>query len=454
MQLRFLGGAGTVTGSKVLVEHEGRRLLVDCGLFQGLKQLRLRNWSSLPVPTSSIDAVVLTHAHIDHSGYLPRLVELGFKGPVFATAATTALCRLLLPESGRLQEEEARFANCQGYSKHAPALPLYTEAAAQRALEHLQVCDFDQVIEPMAGVELCLRPAGHVLGAASVHLRCGAHTLLVSGDLGCSDDLVMQRPAPPQAADYVLVESTYGRRSHGVADALTRLAKLVSRTAARGGVVVVPAFAAGQAQLLLRAIQQLKTASRIPDLPVYLNSPIAAEVTALYQQHVGEHRLSADECASLLAGVTIARGEQESMALNQLNQLDQPAILIAVEGVADGGRAAHHLKAYAPQARNAIAFAGHQAAGTRGAALLAGNSKLKIHGDWIAVRAEVCALDGLSGHADRQDLLDWILALPRAPRHVYLMHGEPEAADSLRQALAERQPWPCSVPEYLELANF
>jgi metallo-beta-lactamase family protein len=451
MQLRFLGGAGTVTGSKVLVEHEGRRLLVDCGLFQGLKQLRLRNWSALPVPTGSIDAVVLTHAHIDHSGFLPRLVELGFKGPVFATGATVDLCRVLLPESGRLQEEEARFANRSGYTRHAPALPLYTEAAARRALEHLQVRPFDAAFEPAPGFELRLLPAGHVLGAASVHLRCAAHTLLFSGDLGCSDDLVMDKPAPPQAADIVLVESTYGQHGHRVPEALNRLAKLIGRTAARGGVILVPAYAAGRAQLLLRAVRQLKSASRIPDLPVYLNSPIAAEVADVYQQHVGEHRLSADECASMLDGVGIARSEDEAMALNRL---ETPAILIAAEGVANGSRVAHHLKAYAADARNAIAFVGHQAAGTRGAALLAGQAKIKIHGDWITVRAEVCALDGLSGHADRQDLLDWILALPRAPRHVYLMHGEPEAADGLRQALAERRPWPCSVPEYLELANF
>jgi metallo-beta-lactamase family protein len=451
MQLRFLGGAGSVSGAKVLVEHEGRRLLVDCGLFQGLKQLRLRNWSSLPVPSGSIDAVVLSHAHIDHSGYLPRLVELGFKGPVYVSSATADLCRLLLPESGRLQEEEARFANLQGYSKHAPARPLYTEKAARRALEQLQVCAFDEALEPVPGFALRLRGAGHVLGAASVHLRCGAHSILFSGDLGSHDDLLMPPPAAPEAADYAIVESTYGLHKHSVHDAMSRLARLVSRTAARGGVVVVPAYAAGRAQLLLHALRLLKAAARIPDLPVYLNSPIAAEVAAIYRRHVGEHRLSDDACASLLDGVSVAHSEDEAMALNHLAT---PAILVAAEGVANGGRVAHHLKAYAQDARHAIAFVGPQAAGTRGAALLGGHARVKIHGEWISVRAEVCALDGLSGHADRQDLLDWILALPCAPRHVYLMHGEPEAADSLRQALAERRPWPCSVPEYLELANF
>jgi metallo-beta-lactamase family protein len=451
MQLRFLGGAGHVSGAKVLVERGGCRLLVDCGLFQGLKQLRLRNWSALPVPSGSIDAVVLTHAHIDHSGFLPRLVELGFKGPVYVSSATADLCRLLLPETGRLQEEEARFANQQGYSKHDPAMPLYTETAAQAALERLQVRAFHEEFEPAPGFTVRLRPAGHVLGAASVTVRGGGHTVLLSGDLGARDDLVMRPPSPPDAADYVVLESTYGHRKHSVHDAMARLARLVNRSAARGGVVVMPAFAAGRAQLLLRAIRLLKAAQRIPDLPVYLNSPVVAEVVALYGRHVGEHRLSAEECTSMLDGVTIAQGEDEAMALNHLSA---PAILIAAEGVANGGRVMHHLKAYAQDARHAIAFVGHQAAGTRGAALLAGHSQVKIHGDWIAVRAEVCGLDGLSGHADRQELLDWVLALPNAPQHLYLMHGEPEAADSLRQALAERRPWDCSVPECLELANF
>lgn len=450
MQLRFLGGAGSVTGAKILVEHQGRRLLVDCGLCQGLKQLRLRNWSALPVPSASIDAVVLTHAHIDHSGFLPRLVELGFKGPVFATAATAALCRLLLPEAGKLQQQEAQHANALGYAKHAPALPLYTEAAALRALEHLQTLDFEQVFEPAPGFECRLRSAGHLLGAASVHLRCGEQQWLFSGDLGGHDDLVMRPPAPPEPADYVLVESTYGNQLHRSSDALTRLAKVIARTAARGGVAVVPTCAVGRAQLLLRAIQLLKSSARIPDLPVYLNSPIVVETTALYRQHVGEHRLSAEDCDALLAGVTVARDDDEALALNHL---DAPGILIAAEGVANGGRVAQHLKSYAPDARNAIVLVGHQAAGTRGAAMLAGKSQLKFHGDWIDVRAEVSALHALSGHADRQDLLDWVQALPRAPKHIFVMHGEPEAADSLRQAIAERHDWPCSVPEAMDLVN-
>ncbi|HEX6704836.1 MAG TPA: MBL fold metallo-hydrolase [Albitalea sp.] len=450
MQLRFLGGTGTVTGSKYLVEHEGRRLLVDCGLFQGLKQLRLRNWSSLPVPASSIDAVVLTHAHLDHSGFVPRLLELGFRGKVFATAATAQLCQLLLPDAGRLQEEEARYANRHGFSKHSPALPLYTHEHALRALERFQLRAIEEDFEPIPGFKVRFHRAGHILGAASVHLRCGERSILFSGDLGRSDDLVMMPPSPPEGADCVLIESTYGNRSHTEEDPLAKLADIVCRTASRGGVIVVPAFAVGRAQTLLHAIQRLKAVHRIPDLPVFLNSPMAADVTALFRKHANEHRLSVEECKAMCGGVTIVNSEAQS---RELNQLRWPSIIVSASGMATGGRVVHHLKAHAPDPRNAIVFAGFQAAGTRGAAMVGGAREIKIHGEWIPVRAEVANLEGLSAHADRDDLLDWIGALPRAPRHVYVTHGEPEAADALRQGIQERFGWECSVPEYLEIGN-
>jgi metallo-beta-lactamase family protein len=450
MQLRFLGGAGSITGSKVIVEHEGRRLLLDCGLFQGLKQLRLHNRSALAVPSRSIDAVVLTQAHLAHSGFLPRLVELGFEGEVHATPATVELCQLLLPEAGRLLEEEARQANQVGYTKHAPARPLYTEALATQALQRLQPRRHDELFEPVPGFTARLRPSGQALGAASVHLRCGSHSMLYAGALGRTDDPLLRAPAAPEAADQRLVEATYGNRQHRLPDAMARLAKLIGRTAARRGVVLLPAHAGGPAQLLLHAIRQLKTSGRIPDLPVHLDSRIAADVVSIYQRHPEELRLDAQACGSLLDDVEVAQSTDEALALSRLKG---PAIVIAIEDVAYGRALAQHLKLLVPDARNAIAFSSYQPAGTRGAALLAGKPQIKVHGDWISARAEVMALDGLSGHADRQGLLDWILALPRAPKHVYLMQGEPEAADSLRQAIVERQPWDCSVPEYLELAN-
>jgi metallo-beta-lactamase family protein len=450
MQLRFLGGAGSATGSKVIVEHEGRRLLLDCGLFQGLKQLRLHNRSALAVPSRSIDAVVLSQASAIRSGFLPRLVDMGFEGPVFATPATVELCRLLLPQAGRLLEEEARHANQGGYARHSPARPLYTEAMAERALQWLRPQAFDEKFEPAPGFAARLRPAGQSLGAASVHLQCGSHSLLYAGTLGRADDPLLRAPAAPEAADHVLLAATYGNRQHRLPDAVARLSKLIVRTAARGGVVLLPAQAAGPAQLLLHAIRQLKAAGRIPDLPVHLDSRVAADAVQLYQRHPEELRQEPAVCQGLLQGVTVAASLDEALALGRL---DTPAILIAVEGVVYGRALAQHLKLLAPDARNAIAFSSHQPAGTRGAALLAGKPQIKVQGEWVAARAEVQALDGLSGHADRQGLLDWVLSLPRAPRHVYLMQGEPEAADSLRQAIVERRPWPCSVPEYLELAN-
>jgi len=453
MQLRFLGATGTVTGSRYLVEHRGRRLLVDCGLFQGLKQLRLRNWDALPLPASRIDAVVLTHAHIDHSGFLPRLIRLGFRGRVHCTRGTQELCALLLPDSGHLQEEEAEYLNRHGRSKHHPALPLYTQEEGRAALERLSPHEFGQGFEPLPGLRATFRPAGHILGAASVLLESSDESgepgtrVLFSGDLGRDDDLLMKPPAAPPACDTLVVESTYGDRLHPREDVLDALAAVIARTAARGGTVVVPAFAVGRAQALLHCIGELKAAGRIPDMPVYLNSPMAADVTGLYRRHIGEHRLDAAQCARLGAVARIVATVEES---RRLNELKYPSIIVSASGMASGGRVLHHLKAYAPRARNTVLLSGFQAMGTRGAALQAGATDLRIHGETVPVRAEVARIDGLSAHADRDGLLAWIGALPTAPRQVFVTHGEPAAADALRQAVQARHGWPCSVPEYLE----
>jgi metallo-beta-lactamase family protein len=447
MRLQFLGATGTVTGSRYLLEHDGRRLLVDCGLFQGLKQLRLRNWAPLPVAASSIDAVVLTHAHIDHSGYIPRLMAEGFRGTVHATEATVELCALLLPDSGHLQEEDARFANRHGFGKHEPALPLYTEQQARQSLASFQAHAFEETFEPLPGFRIRLRRAGHILGAASVHVQCGEKSVLFSGDLGNEADLVMRGPEAPEAADCVLIESTYGNRAHPVENALSEFADVISRTAARGGIVVVPAFAVGRAQTLLDGIQRLKAERRIPDLPVFMNSPMATDVTRLLERHTDEHRLTQAQCRTLCAGVTFVNTEADSRALNSMRF---PAIIISASGMATGGRVVHHLEAFAPDPRNSIVFAGYQAVGTRGAAMVGGARTIRIHGQWIPVNAEVVNVRGMSAHADREGLLAWIAKLPRAPGHVYVTHGEPEAADALRQAIEERHGWPCSVPEYLD----
>ncbi len=445
MRIEFVGATGTVTGSKYLLDHGGRQLLVDCGLFQGLKQLRLRNWDELPIAPAKIDAVLLTHAHVDHSGYVPRLVKMGFRGPVFCSEGTRELAGLLLPDAGRLQEEEAEFLNRHGRSKHHPALPLYTEEDARDALKRFQVLPTDTEVEHWPGWQWRLQSAGHILGACSALVGWGGQRLLFSGDLGRDDDLLMRPPSPPPAADIVVVESTYGDRLHRAGDALDELAAVVNRTAARGGVVVVPAFAVGRAQTVLLCLARLKAARRIPDMPVYLNSPMAADASRLYREHAGEHRLSADECAAFGRDVTIVNTVEDSKALNYLSF---PSVIVSASGMATGGRVLHHLKAYAPDPRNTILFAGYQAAGTRGASLVGGATQVKIFGEYVPVRAEVSNLDMLSAHADRRQLLEWLARLPRPPRRVFVTHGEPVAADALRLAIEERFGWNVTVPEY------
>jgi metallo-beta-lactamase family protein len=450
MRLSFHGGTDTVTGSKALVEHRAGRLLVDCGLFQGVKALRLRNWSGLPLEASTLDAVVLTHAHLDHSGYVPRLVKLGYRGRVHSTAATRDLCGLLLPDSGHLLEEEAGYADRHGFSRHKPPMPLYTQAEALSSLKSFKTESFGKAFEPVPGLKASFTPAGHLLGAASLLLhggepgsKHGTGSLLFSGDLGRRDDLMMQPPAAPPACDWLVIESTYGDRLHPTLDPLAELASVISRTAARGGHVIVPAFAVGRAQALLHAVHQLKEARRIPDLPVFLNSPMAAGATALYQRHAEQTRLTPAQCAASFGGATIV---SEVEASKRLNELRYPAVIISASGMATGGRVLHHLKAYAPDARHTILFVGFQAAGTRGAALVGGADQIKIHGEYVPVRAEVVNLEGLSAHADRAGLLEWLGLLPRPPRRVFVNHGEPVAADGLRLAIEERFGWAVTVP--------
>ena len=367
--LSFLGGAGTVTGSRYLVEAAGRRILVDCGLFQGLKQLRLRNWDPFPVEPARIHAVILTHAHLDHAGYLPLLARNGFNGPVFCTKATESLCGVLLPDSGFLQERDAEYANRQGFSKHKPALPLYTEADARACLDLLRPQKFDAPFEIAAGIGACFRMAGHILGAAIVELTLRGTKIVFSGDLGRPNSPTMLDPAAVDRADIVLVESTYGNRMHEPRDPEDALAEIVTRTASRGGTVLVPTFAVGRSQTLLYHLDRLKRSKRIPDLPVFLDSPMAIDATEILVDHVGEHRLSAAVVRSMCAAARFVRDGDESQ---RLNGDAMPKIILAASGMATGGRVLHHLKALAPDPRNTILFSGFQAAGTRGAAMLAG----------------------------------------------------------------------------------
>lgn len=448
MNLQFLGATGTVTGSKYLVRHQGRRLLVDCGLFQGYKQLRLRNWATPPFRPAEIDTVLLTHAHLDHSGYLPLLVRRGFKGPIRCTAATRDLCRVLLTDSGRIQEEDAERANRHHYSRHAPALPLYTEADALRALEQFEPCATDARFEPLPGLSAQLLSAGHLLGSAMVLLDDGHRRVLFSGDLGRAEDPMMFPPAAPAAADVLVLESTYGDRLHEKTDPRASLGEVIRRVSARGGVLIVPAFSVGRTQTLMLYLHQLRERGEIPaELPIYLNSPMAMDATAIYRRHAGEHRLLPEQCAQIFSVARRVNTVEESKALNQRRG---PMLIIAGSGMATGGRVIHHLKAFASDPANAIVLTGFQAGGTRGAALLAGADAIKIHGQYVPVRAEVVTLGNLSAHADYAEILEWLKGFSRPPERVYLTHGEPAAADALRLRIQERYGWNCSVPDYLD----
>ena len=442
MTLQFLGAAGTVTGSKTLVTCGGQRLLVDCGLFQGYKNLRLMNWEAFPFDPKQLDAVVLTHAHLDHSGALPLLVKQGYKGPIFATPSTIDVCNILLPDSARLQEEDAQYNNRHQSSKHKPALPLYTVEDADRALRQLVPLPFEEQIEA-AGLRIRLRTAGHIVGASSVELTSATTTVLFSGDLGRPDDPIMQPPSPIARADYVVVESTYGDRLHDPQDAEEVLGKAIQRTAARGGIVVVPAFAVGRAQEVLYAIYRLKARGAIPKVPVYLNSPMAIDMTEVYQRYRSEHRLSVEECRGMCHVAKMVSTVEDSRALVAQRK---PAVIVSASGMATGGRVLHHLKALAPDPRNTIVFAGFQAGGTRGGRIVAGERSIRIFGEQVAVNAEVVSLAGMSAHADAQQLMQWLATAPKAPRGVYLNHGEPAAADALRQRIEHELGWPVTVP--------
>ncbi|MFM2288803.1 MAG: hypothetical protein RL684_1946 [Pseudomonadota bacterium] len=447
MQLQFLGATGTVTGSKYLLRHEGATLLVDCGLFQGYKQLRLRNWAPMPVPAAGIDAIVLTHAHIDHSGYVPLLARQGFKGKVYCSEATHDLCRILLPDSGHLQEEEAEYANRRGYSKHKPAMPLYTREDAERCLKQFVPLSYGTPWSPAPGLQARLDPSGHMLGSAFVKIDDGRRSILFSGDIGRPNDLVLAAPARVPGADYAVVESTYGDRQHEASDPLLKLGEVINRTAARGGVVVIPAFAVGRAQSLMYGIHLLKQRGVIHHLPVYLDSPMATDATRIYHAHRSEHRLSPEECEGMCHAATIVNKPDDSRALSARRG---PMVIISASGMATGGRVVHHLKAFAPDRRNTILFAGYQAGGTRGAAILQGATSVRIHGEDVPIHAEVASLDSLSAHADAGEILQWLRGFDTAPTQTFITHGEPTAADAMRSRVEHELGWPCRVPDYLE----
>jgi metallo-beta-lactamase family protein len=445
MRLSFYGATGTVTGSKYLLDDGGARTLIDCGLFQGFKQLRLRNWEPLPFSIKSLRAAVLTHAHIDHSGYLPRLVKDGYAGPVYCTKATRDLCAILLPDAAHLQEEEARYANKRGFSKHAPALPLFTVEDAEKALRLLHAVDFEEPIRLSENSTARLLPAGHILGASMIMVDSAGKRVLFSGDLGRPDDPVMKPPSTVEQTDVLVLESTYGDRRHSHENPETELSAHLSRALGRGGVVVIPAFAVGRVQTLLYLLARLKRLGLLKGIPVYLNSPMATDVTRLYQTYWREHRLSAEDYRAACQVAEFVNSPEDSKALNEKKG---PMIIISASGMATGGRVVHHIRAFVPDPRNLVLFTGFQAGGTRGAAMVAGAKSIRIHGQDIPVRAEVANLETLSAHADYAEILGWLKMFREPPRTTYLTHGEPHAADQLRQHIERMLRWKCSVPDY------
>lgn len=457
-RIGFHGAAGTVTGSRFLVESGRRRVLVDCGLFQGPKELRARNWAPLPFAAKSVERVLLTHAHIDHSGYLPRLVRDGFRGPVHVTRPTAELAQLLLRDSAMIQEEDAAYANRKGFSKHRPALPLYTLADAERALERLEVHPFGEWAELGRGLRFRFVPAGHILGSASIRLDVeedGRTTrLLFSGDVGRYDAPLVRDPAPAEPCDVLVIESTYGDRTHPAAPVEDQLAELLRRVVASEGTLLVPAFAVGRAQQLLVHLRAAMEREPRLALPIHLDSPMAVDSTAIYRRFPEESGLEELELRSgaqpvFGRDVYLHRTQEESI---RLNSLAGPRVIISSSGMLTGGRVLHHLRRLLPGERNVLVLSGHQAEGTRGWLLQRGARSLRIHGQDVPVRASLAELSGLSGHADSDQLLRWVADLP-APRRTFVTHGEPAAARALAQRLTRERGFACEVPDLGDTAE-
>lgn len=447
MEVQFIGATGTVTGSKYLVSYGRNKILIDCGLFQGTRLIRRRNWEDLPFDINQIDAVLLTHAHIDHSGYLPALYKRGYKGPIYTSKLTTSLCKVLLPDAGYLQEEDARYANKKKYSRHNPAEPLYTEDDARRVLKQFKAIAEKKPLDLPGGMQAYFSPVGHILGACSIRLQYQGKSITFSGDVGRCNDAIMFPPDPLQATDHLVVESTYGDTLHSPIDAKQAMAEVINRTLKRGGIVLMPAFAVGRAQLILHYIQELLEENRIPKVPVFLNSPMAIKATEIFMDSYHAHKLSHADCEAIDAITTYIKTPDESMALSARKK---PCIIISASGMASGGRVLHHLKALVSNPNHTVLFMGFQAPGTRGFSLVSGADTLKIHGEQHPIRAEVINLDSLSSHADYEEMTRWLQQMPTPPKKIFITHGEEQASLALKNHLSKHFPSEIVIPQYLQ----
>ena len=443
MKIIPYGAAGTVTGSCFLVQSGRRKILVDAGLFQGVKPLRLRNWRPFPIPPSSLDAIILSHAHLDHSGFIPVLVREGFKGDVWMSPPTRGLLPILLSDAARLQEEDAIHAGKKGYSRHSEPRPLFTQQDVDRSVRRFRSLPFDGPRE-LAGLRVSLHRAGHLLGAAAVRLADDEGSVVFSGDLGRPGDLLLPAPAQRPEADRVVLESTYGDRAHHRAPVLQALADVVNAGLERGGTILIPTFAVGRAQTLALALYRLRERGSIPAVPMYLNSPMANEASEVHLEHSDELRPSKKELAAALDAVVPVSSVEES---RELNRSTEPKVILAGAGMLTGGRILHHLEAFGRQTSTTLIVVGYQAEGTRGRRLLEGDRRIRVHGRWLELRCRVELFDAFSGHADRDELEAWLRSASIPPRGVSLVHGEPQALERFRQRLDERLDVPVEVAE-------
>jgi metallo-beta-lactamase family protein len=449
--LTFLGAVGTVTGSRFLVEGADGRVLVDAGLYQGVAELRRRNWAPPDVDPAGLDAVVVTHAHLDHCGYLPKLVKDGFTGPIVCTPQTAELVAIVLRDSAHLQEEDAAYANSEGFSRHRPALPLYDRDDVERTLPLLAPVDYLERRVLAHGMAVTLRPAGHILGSSTATLEVDGVRVLFSGDLGRPHHPLLLPPADPPDADVIVVESTYGAREHPEPDD-DLLADTVRRTAGRGVTVLIPAFAVDRTELVLLELERLRKAGRIPDLPVYVDSPMALAALDVYRHatRAGGGHVRPDLHRADLFDLPMVHRVREAGESMELNKPDYPCIVVSASGMATGGRVVHHLRHQLPDQRNTVVLTGYQAEGTRGQQLLNGARQVKMHGRYVPVRAEIVQIADFSVHADASELVAWLGRAPRTPDTVYVVHGEPESSAGLAARIDRELHWPAVVPRYGE----